>query len=467
MQKATNHNNLVDTQRDWFEAQVLAGCLQSKAFYDRASGVICVDPQNPKKTFEDFSYPADNLIYRLIQQYRKSCAGKPGLEIVPVSFLAVTAQAMAAVGDMLPEQVPQLVDRVTFLSAQPVAGLLPVIESSIGYWLGKSRAQKITTRASADPSWTPEDLVRELSQSVDHAHRAASKTYQFEIGGGRLNKTLDIHRIQSGLAEYDRRMGGGFGYKEFSLGIAATGAGKTVHALQTAVTFALNGYPGMFITTEQSHDQLEPRVYSNFCDIPFEFIKDGVDIEKLPADKQEKILALEARLKGKLQISNWNTDRSKSIVSDLQNEVLKFKDTYGVRPHWLVFDWIGGALGQMSIQDLAVIRHVYQQTADKLADIAEQENMVTIAYAQANVQQARNNVRIDSSCLAECKTMGRTASTIFGISNLQETTEGMENGGNSPFLPKQYIFISKARKGTGGLIPVYRKFEFQRFASIS
>ena len=467
MQQAPNHNSLVDTQRDWFEAQVLAGCLRSKAFYERMASVLCVDPQNPKKTFEDFSYPVDNLIYRLIQHYRRSSAGRAGMDIVPVSFLLVTTQAMAAVGDVMQEQVPQLEQRVNFLISQPVEGLLPVLEMSVGYWLGKSRAQKIATRASADPSWTPEDLVRELSQSVDHAHQALGKEYKFEAGDGHRNKTLDTHRIQSGLAEYDRRMGGGFGYKEFTLGIAATGAGKTVLACQQAVTFAINGYPGMLITTEQSHDQLEPRYYSNFCDIPFDQIKDGVHLDKLPPDKRASVLALDARLKGKMQILDWNTDRSKSIVSDLQNEVLKFKDKYGVKPHWLIFDWIGGALGQMSIQDLAVIRHVYQQTADKLADIADQENMVTIAYAQANTQQAKNNVRIDSSCLAECKTMGRAATTIFGVSNLQENTEAMETGGNAPYLAKQYMFISKARKGVGGLIPVYRKFENQKFVSMT
>jgi KaiC/GvpD/RAD55 family RecA-like ATPase len=463
--QAPNHNSLVDTQRDWFEAQVLAACLHSKAFYDHVSPVLCVHPSDPKKIFEDFSYPVDNLIYRLIQQYRNSSSGRVGTNAVPFGFLQVTAQAMAAVGDLMAEQVPSLEQRVTFLAAQPVEPLLPIIESSVSYWLGKSRAQKIATRASADPSWSPEDLVREISQSVDHAQHTSGKDYKHEIGDGRRNKTLDVTRIQCGLTEYDRRMGGGFGYKEFSLGIAGTGAGKTVLACQFATTFALNGYPGMLITTEQSHDQLEPRIYSNFCDIPFDMIKDGVDLDKLPPDKQAAVLNIEARLKGKLQVLNWNQDNSKSIVADLQNEVTKFKDQYGVRPHWLIFDWIGGALGQMSRQDMAIIRHVYQETADKLSQIAEKENMVTIAFAQAQTLAARNNARIDSSAIAECKTMGRNATTIFGISNIQENTEAMESGGNAPYLTKQYMFISKARKGVGGLIPIFRKFENQRFTS--
>jgi len=466
MQQTPNHNNLVDTQRDWFEAQVLAGCLRSKAFYENLRPVLCVDPTNTKKSFEDFSYPVDNLIYRLIQHYRNSSAGHAGTEVVPYSFIRVTAQAMAAVGDMLPDQVPILEQRASLLFAQPVEGLLPIIEDSVGYWLGKSRAQRIATRASADPSWTPEDLVREISQSVDHARQTTGREYEFDLGAARRKGSLDIHRLQSGLTEYDRRMGGGFGYKEFTLGIAATGAGKTVLACQLATTFACNGYPGMLVTTEQSHDQLEPRIYSSFCDIPFDLIKDGVDIDKLPPDKRSSILSLEDRLKGKLRILDWNTDRSKSIVADLQNEVRKFKDKQGVRPHWLIFDWIGGALGQLSLQDLAVIRHVYQQTADKLAEIADQENMVTIAFAQAATLAARNNVRIDSSTIAECKTMGRNATTIFGISNIQENTEAMETGGNAPYLERQFMFVSKARKGVGGLIPVYRRFENQKFVSI-
>ena len=446
---------------------MLAGCLRSKAFFENMSPVICVDPQNPGKPFEDFSYPVDNLIYRMAAQYRVSTAGKPGTEVVPFQYLQITASAYAVIGDILPDQVPMVEARAQQILAQPVEGVLPVIEDLVSYWLGKSRAQKIAMRAAADPQWTPEDLVREISKSVDAAQQTKNSAYRFEVGDGHRSGKLDIKRLQSGLPEYDRRMAGGFGYREFTLGIAATGAGKTVMACQLAATFACNGFPGMLITTEQAHEELEPRLYSNFCDIPFHLIVDGVNLEKLPPDKRAAVQAFDARIKGKMDILDWNTDRSKSIVQDLQNEVVKFKDVHGYAPHWLIFDWIGGALGEMSKQDMLAIRQVYQSTADKIADIAVRENMVCIAFAQANILQAKNNIRIDSSTIAECKTLGRAATTIFGISCLQENVESMETGGAAPYTNKQYLFISKARKGVGGLIPVFRKFENQKFICIT
>lgn len=278
-----------------------------------------------------------------------------------------------------------------------------------------------------------------------------------------MNKELDIRRIQSGLTQLDAKIGGGFGEKEHSLFIAGTGGGKTVMACQLAATFALNGEPGIFISTEQGHEELEPRIYSNLCSIPFNLIKDGVKEDKLPEDKLKLVEELDRQLAAKLTFLDWKDDRSKSVMQDLENEVLRFTETKGFPPKWMIFDWIGGGLGQLSVKDLALVRQIYQLTADKMAQIADTHNMVTISFAQAATAKAKNNAKIDSDCMAECKSMGRAAVNIIGISALTDNTDEQE-GVNAPpmYRDKQFFYVSKARKGEGAMIPFRREFAFQR-----
>ncbi len=73
--------------------------------------------------------------------------------------------------------------------------------------------------------------------------------------------------------------------------------------------------------------------------------------------------------------------------------------------------------------------------------------------------------KVDSTCIAECHSLGRKATTIIGISQLQEQLDAMSNG-EPPFQRRQFLYVSKSRRGIGGLIPVRRNFEFQRFDNI-
>ncbi len=457
--------NLIDSQADWFEAQVLAACCRSAKFYDRFKDIICVS-DNPREVENDFSYPCDNIIYKIIGSYRASMAGHAGMDAVHPDFMHVSLRAMAQSGDMLPEQVEQAVQRVQFLATQPCESVLPILEQGVGYWVSKNRARKAAAQAAADLRWTPDELLQKISRIARVGHAAAGENYEHLFGDGWERGEPVVERISSGIARLDRVMGGGFGMKEMTLMIGSTGAGKTVFACQLASTFARNGSPGILATTEETHVQLEPRIVSNVCQIPFDQIKDGIQLDKLSREKADLVRDLRVQIGKKLVILDWINDRSKTVTEDLANEVQKFRETYGCPARWMIFDWLGGALGHLENKDLAVMRLIMARTADKLADIAYQENMVVIALAQGNILQCRNNMRVDSACLAENKSLGRKATTILGISQLQEQVDAMSNG-EPPFARKQFIYVSKARKGVGGLIPIHRAFEFQRFENVS
>lgn len=457
-----NITALIDGQRDWFEAHVLAACCRDKAFYLRFKDVICVSTERPEDTENDFSYPADNLIYRVVKTYRTSMAGHSGLSDVPVNFVHVSLLALASTGDVLPENVEPAVLRFQSIAALPYENLLPFLTQGVGYWVSKNRTRNLAAQAMADPNFSPEEMVSRMGRASQLGRRAQGEKYEHYVGDGWEKGELNIDRIQSGITRLDKAMGGGFGMKEMTLMIGSTGAGKTVFACQLGTQFSLNGEPGILITTEQPHDQLEPRYVACHCTIPIDQIKDGIVMNKLSPDKVQRILEMQRKIGRKMKILDWINDRTKTVNEDLVEEVRKFREEHKINPRWMIFDWIGGGMGTLSTKDMAVYRLLVQATANKLADIAYDENLAVIALAQGNITLCKNNMRIDSSCLAECKTMGAKATTILGISQLQEQVDAMSNG-EPPYLRKQFIYVSKARKGVGGLIPVRRAFEYQRY----
>jgi hypothetical protein len=456
--------SLIDSQPDWFEGSVLAAACRSREFYNQFHTVLCVAEQ-PGETQNDFSYPSDNLIYRIIGQFRQITAGMPGMDVVPESFFQVTLQAYLQLGDVQPDQIEPTLQRVKFLMNCPLEQMIPVISQGVGHWISKTRVRKVVARSMAEPSWSPVEFVRSLAVAESAGRQASAPAYAHLFGDGRKAGKLHVDRLPSGINRLDRAMGGGFGVKEMTLIIGSTGAGKTVLASQLASTFAQSGFPGIWISTEETHDQLEPRIYSNACQIPYNQIKDGIDLNKLSKDKADMALALEAKIGTNMLILDWVTDRSKTIDTDLSEEIRKFKERFKTPPRWLMFDWLGGAQGTLTTAQMAVQRQLLQQTADGLADQAVAHNMVVIALAQGNITLCRNNMKIDSSCLMDNKTLGRKATTILGISQLQEQTDAMA-GGEPPYLRKQFLFASKTRRGVGGLIPIIRNFEFQRYENL-
>ena len=460
--------DVIDANRDWFEAQVVAACCKDPGFSSRVKDTLCVHPSEPDRLQEDFPYPVDNLIYRITRRYREETAGHAGMDLVPVDYINATLKAMEAKGEVLADQIQPAVLRFQFLLTQLVEGILPQLADHVGYWLARSRIQKAVTVAANDPTYRrPEELASEINQAVALQNKMGAEKSEHEFGDGWTQGAPDVQRLATGITKFDVAVGGGLGYGEFTLFIAGQGAGKTVTACQLAATFAACGRDGVLITTEQPSVELERRIVSNCCNLPFHLIKDGLHLEKLPPDKAAAVAQLREQFKKRLLILEWRSDRAKSMTTDLREEIRAYREKRGKNPDWLIIDWIGGGLGPLSPQQLQYFRLIYQQLANELGGLAERENIVVVGFIQANTVSAKNKLRIDSTDIAECKTAGQRATTIVGISALQETEEAMEDAGTATYQRKQYWFVSKARKGTGGLVPVDRDFGYQRFRNWS
>jgi len=312
-------------------------------------------------------------------------------------------------------------------------------------------------------NWDPDSIVTGMMEDTKGLTNIGKVTKR-EFGYSTENKEPKKIRIPiPKMMGLTTAMGGGFTKKEHTMFIAPTGGGKTVMACGIAVGLALQKQRTLLVTTEQGDDELEPRIISANCDVPFERIKDGVDLDTdIPSHAWDKYQDLKKDLNGYFWYENWNEDRSLSVMHDLKNLVTEHKRIYGGLDV-VVLDWIGGALGSMSPDKADFIRMLYQMTADYMDTLAKEEDLITVSFAQANIMQSKNKKCVDHTMLAECKSMGRNANFVFGISALENDSDGETR---ATYRDEQWCHCSKGRKSNAEGFKLLREFHFQRFANI-
>ena len=451
---------LVDSHTDWFEGMLLGCLMTDNEFFVKCHRVLCMDPI--KGLFvSEFDTKMDNAIYKALCTY-KSCVG---IEAPPMTadFSRVLLTNMARQADLIGlDEVETAVMRMVQLQTEnPVAVALPLAESGFGYWLKKVRTVRTMRSATSAAHWKPDEILSQVLTQTDPIQAANAGESLFEFGHGISTKRLDVERVKISLASLSKALGGGLGKKEAVLIVAASGSGKTVLATQLAGDLAIAKQYGVLITTEQPHEELEVRVLSNFCNIPFNQIVDKFDPALLNATQYDRYQEFMQKINGKFYILDWLTDRSKSILVDLEEEIRRAKKKLG-RLDWLIFDWIGGALGSLSANDAQVIRFIYQLTADKLADLARKYNIIVVAFAQGHPTLATNKARVDASTISECKTMHRNMTVGVGITAIFEDQAPGEMEGAPIFKERQSFYLFKTRKSAGFSVPFRRQFGFQR-----
>lgn len=435
-------------------------CLQDQAFFTLVNRVLCKNPQSAE-FINDFQDLLANAIFTVLTKYM-SCFAAPGSEFKPMDTTTARVLLNTLIDEqlLLTSEVDPAVELFVECMQMDVGQISTIARNGFGHWLKKRRMKWMVDHQTQAEDWDPHQLTEDIQRSLEALNITGEpKKYGRSFDSGFDVKDFDVERYSSGLRSLDKALGGGFGRKEFTLFIAGTGAGKTVMACQLGLQFALQGKKGVIITTEQPHDQLVVRIASNYCNVPFEQIKDGLKEERLSADQMPKYAEMRIAIGQRLFFENWLEDRSKSIITDLDNYIRGFIGEHE-KIDFLILDWIGGALGSMNHTDVAAIRHTYQFTADKLSDLAIAHNIPTIGFAQAHPQQAANKRNIDSTMMSECKSMGRNATNIIGISALIDNERSDENV--PIYQTDQFFWVSKARKSSGGQVRFRRRFAFQR-----
>jgi DnaB helicase-like protein len=455
---------IVDTQPQVFETMVIASVLRDADFFESTLGVLCTRKETGKWE-DEFHNPLHNAIYRMQQLYYLHMLEHDGPKLISETMARATLTRVSEEGLMLSlDEVDEAVDLVLAALDLDPAEALTTAKAGYYRWLTKGRYTRYITSNTARDDWDPvlvQEKIRIETEAVEVQNQEET-VYCF--GHAARNKTLDIKRYPLGIPRLDKVLGGGVGRKEGLLFIAGQGAGKTVAACQFAPALALENLKTLLITTEQPHEQLEARIVSNYCNIPFTRLVDKVDLEKLTENELEKFYAFEKKLNGNLYYANWKGDHAISIAEDLDREVRKLIKKWG-RLDAIILDWIGGAMGSMKHADPTTIRHVYQGAADAFISTMERYNLVGIAFAQGHETLSRNKLKVDSSTLSECKSMGRRFTNGVGITCLQEDVDAEAAQGGAMYKPIQYFWPYKVRKGEAASVPFRRDFGFQRMAS--
>lgn len=449
---------MVDKDPMEFERFLIKAVDGSKVFFDRVKASLCTTDLGQE--VDDFQVPGHNALYKALYTYyslRSDVTAANAPAPMMKSFLG--SEAMAGSKNLGLDEVDDAITHFQGIQALEHADAVAIASGGFEYWLKKRRLKRMFHAATSMEDWNP-DMLLENAQKERDAITKANMTRKTRTSFGECmdQETLDIPRFSSGIAALDAVLGGGWGRKEHVMWIAPSGAGKTVMACQQGVTLARQGLTGCIITTEQHAEELEPRIISAFANIEFKKIKDKIDKSKLTYDELKRIAEVRQVIEGRLFFENWMEDRSLSVVSDLENLVEEYKREYG-RMDFVILDWLGGALGGQS-SDPGELRLVMQNTADKMSDLARQQNIICQSFAQAHPTLSKNKLRVDQTMISDCKTVGRTATYIFGIS----AVETREVDAHESYMREQQLFCSKGRKSVPAPIKIRREFEYQRFS---
>jgi replicative DNA helicase len=165
--------------------------------------------------------------------------------------------------------------------------------------------------------------------------------------------------ISSGWSRYDQVIGGGFRRKTVSLLGARPGIGKSMAALNIALSVAESGIPVLFLDTEMDRSDHQPRALSNLCrkaddntEISITAIEKGVFVG---SEKKEKEIEQATK---KLEALPFFYE---SLIG------VSFEETLPIMRRWIHKN-VGQDENGVTNDCLIVYDYIKLQNADKLTD---------------------------------------------------------------------------------------------------
>lgn len=457
----------------WFENLVLGCVILDRAFYTKVKDVLGVE-YDKKTTCNDFSDLHKNIVYRVVCRYNKTQVSLlekyPENGFIPISenTLQTLLRNQAITGDnVLEEEIPAAIEVFRAASTVDVRQWLPYVNSQFSEWIGRVKTFRIIKSPYAFGAWTYEEIYKRLGEVEK---QIAPMDYNATVKRGILGEFLDNPRVTethdvlpSNIPELNNALAGGFGRKETIMLISPPSGGKTIFACQLAGHWAMIGYGGIFVTTEQSQDELEIRMVSNFAGIPFKNIVRGWDPKSLPEKHAHSYMTWRKSIKAPLMFVDWTIPGAKNIVADLENEITHYKDVFGKNPDFIIFDWIGGALQQMVSGDASAVRWLYKEAVDAICGVARKYDLAGVVLAQATPGNAINKYPLDHRDLAEAKNMTERITALIGLTALMSREMDRETDhAQIIYAEKQFLCVPKTRKGSGANVPVKRDYAYQR-----
>ena len=456
--------------RELFEMHVLASVWWDQKFFMRVMPMLCRGPDEKTPWTDDFSDPKRSAVYRAMYDYNMAWMStnrdpKARLQPIDMGTLQGYLVSYAQAGHTLTEdEVMPAVQIWVQACTMAQAVNMQFMNLAVGAWMESQRTEGMLKRRLSTRNF--EGMVDQLAKMKAAMQPKGERNQIFAFGHGIDNEQLEVMRTPTHFKPLDRALGGGFGQGEGSLIIAATGGGKTVFATQMAALMSMNGARGVFISTEQPFQELEPRIVSAICNVPFDTIKDRVVTTKFERDQLMEYAKLRERLTAKtFSFVNWDADSETDVMAEVDSIIERAGSTMG-GVDYVIFDWLGKALGKNVMHDPARYRLALLSGATAIVEMAKKYKLSAIAMAQGHPGRCKNNPRVDSTCLTECLTLGNDMTTIVGITTMlkPEAEKNAWSEKDEPtFEEKQSFYMGKARKSQACKVPVVRDFGYQRF----
>lgn len=329
------------------------------------------------------------------------------------------------------------------------------------YWLSQRRMQMAIALSQAR-TWNADKMLAWLRQErVKLSSTSDQKKLDHDIWDAVDRSVADVIRIPTSIPRLNFVTGGGFGRSEGTLIICPTGGGKTVCGTQFTSEWCMQGQKGIYVTTERTQPafKLSLRMISQQANIPFNQIKDGIKTTALQEIQRQAITRMRESITGKnLRVVHWFDLPNPNDIEQLPTIVDQYAQELGGLD-FFILDWLGGALEVTT--DPAVRRLTYQRGADLVAETASRYDCASVVMAQAH-ENARNKIRVTAIDAQENKSLGNNMTNIMGVSAMMDKSVN-EAGEGGNYLRDQFWCLSKTRGGEGGLVPVTRKFEYQKF----
>ncbi len=449
--------------RNEYELQIIGAVWWNWDFFQKVRGQLC---KLENLWVDEFNVSGCYAVYRAIHDYNMMFwqNGQIAQDFRPIDQeqMRTFLTAFANTGEFLTIPEMPIAEHIFVQGAQTAKPEAMVfLERVFPHWIVAQKSSQIMRRGLDGRN--AEKAAEQLSQLTDTFKERGKSLKMYGFGHGIDTGELHVERLKTSFMPLDISLGGGFGKGEGVLFIAGQGVGKTVAATQLSTGMALAGHKGVLISTEQTHDQLEPRIVSMRANVPFNNIKDKFDERLLLPDQMERYQQLRKDLNAtNYNILDWTSDRERDIFSVMDQLVCEAGEAMG-RVDFMYLDWLGSAIGRQFANDPAMLRFIYKNAADAAVQLAVKYNMAVVVFAQAHPEKSYNRVRVDATCLSECKTLGENMTNVIGITGMMPK-EADENDGAPLFEDDQWFYISKARKSAGAKAPMRRDFGFQRFA---
>lgn len=163
-----------------------------------------------------------------------------------------------------------------------------------------------------------------------------------------------MERINTGVEGLDDKMSGGFFPGSSNLLVGKTGTGKTIFASSFVYKGALQGEPGVYVTTEQREEDVKSDIQAMF----------GWDFQGLEAKKLLKFISIKPSLPTRGIAQEEMSNLIKSYVYNITDNIVKSVNE--IRAKRIVLDSV--SFVEMFVKDEYLVRAALMQLVDTLKE---------------------------------------------------------------------------------------------------